>query len=458
MSYLLDLVESFNEEELRQFRQLDLIGKEELLRDEYAGNATGKNFNEEKLAAKYQLTKSHFDKINSVLLRKIISRLFGNDYRKTLNALLLRGKTGLLLHEIKIMQRSVSKHKNKAQATEFYHAAFDTLTRMFHPNYNSKLTHDYGKKYLAALAENKTIEHEAYVALFAHYGDMIAEYVAGNELTYRKRAWSVLEQWEKKLDSTSNPGVQAYYHFVLGNYYKYYSDSADLFIKAQQDGLKALESAPEETNNMLRGRFLCETGLGYMEKNEFNRAQSFYEKAFALSNEQFAKTNFHAGNYFFVCLCNQQPQKAKLIFDTYLQPFLLESVNRSVRFDMMNNKFILSLHLKDYETAFQYLSLMRSYKKSDVTHYGNILIRFSETLYYYLQKDDRLAASLAKKNLKFLHLPDNMSPQFNYHRQFIDCIDKLIKKKQGKLRFPEKLEQQIASLQQGIFYMYNMLQ
>ncbi len=457
MSYLLDLVQSFDEKEMQQFRQLDLIGKEELLRDEYAGYAKQKNFNEATLASKLKLTQSHFDKINSVLLSKIIQRLFGDDYRKILIALLVRGKTALLLHQLKIMQRKVLKEKIAGQDVQFYRAAFDSLSRMFHPNYNSKLTHEYGNKYLDALGKQKTIEHEAYVALFAHYGDMIAQNVAGNELQYQKQARQLLETWKKKLAAVTNPSVHAYYHFVLGNYYKYYTNDVELFIKAQEDGVNALKTAPEETNNLLLGRLLCESGYGYMEKNEFDRAQSYYEKAFALTNEQFAKSNFHAGNYFFVCLCNSQPQKAKDIFNTYLQPFLHESVNSSVRFDMTNNKFILSLHLKDYETAYEYLSKMRSYKKNELTHYGNILIRFSETLYYFLQHDYRLTASLAKKNLKFLHLPENMSPQFNYHRQYIDCIDKLIKRKQGKLRFPEKLDEQMASLQQGIFYMYNLL-
>ena len=150
---------------------------------------------------------------------------------------------------------------------------------MFHPNYNSKLTHEYGNKYLTALGKKKTIEHEAYVALFAHYGDMTAEYLAGNDLTYQKNALVLLETWRNKLAPVTNPSVHAYFHFVLGNYYKYYTNSADLFIKAQQDGLEALKTAPVETNNLLLGRLLCESGAGYMEKNEFDRGQSFYEKA-----------------------------------------------------------------------------------------------------------------------------------------------------------------------------------
>ncbi len=68
-----------------------------------------------------------------------------------------------------------------------------------------------------------------------------------------------------------------------------------------------------------------------------------------------------------------------------------------------------------------------------------------------------MAAAMAKKNLKFLSLPENNIPQYVYHRQYIDCIDKLIKKKEGKLRFPEKLDAQIAGLQKGIYNMYNIL-
>jgi len=456
MSYLHDFVKSFDENELNQFRQIDLIGKEELVRDEYVRSFADLRFDEANLPSKLKLTQTHFDKINSVLLSKIIFSLFRDDYKKTLDAILRRGLSGLLLHEIKIMYRKVQKESKPKQA-QFYKSAFDTLIKMFHPNYDSKLTHGYGKKYLNALGGNRTVEHEAYIALFAHYGDMIAEVMSGNELKYKKQAWAVLEKWQKRLHRINNPNVEAYYYFVLGNYYKYFTDSADLFIKANQDGVKAVGKASDDTKRLLLGRLLCETGFGYIEKNDFGLAQSFYQKAFDLTDEQFSKPYFHYGNYFYSCLCNRQPQRAKQIFETSLQNFLQNTTHRSLQFDILQMKFVLSLHLKDYDTAFDCLNEMRAYKKNEVTHFGNVLIRFSETLYYYLLKDYKVAAAMAKKNLKFLSLPENDTPQYVYHRQYIDCIDKLIKKKEGKLRFPEKLEKQIACLQKGIYHMYNSL-
>ncbi|MCW3124345.1 MAG: hypothetical protein JWO03_3 [Bacteroidetes bacterium] len=456
MSYLLDFIRSFDENEWKQFRQLDVIGTEEAVRDEYVKRALSKNFDEAALPEKLELTQNHFYKINSVLLDKIISRLYGTDYDKALKAILLKGLGALLWHELKIMQRKIQKEKNPDRLTQFYKGAFDTLIKMFHPNYNAQLTREYGKKYLQSLGNKKTIEHEAYIALFTHYGDMLAHYFSG-DLSYQKQAWAVLSSWQKKLALAQNPSADAYYHFVLGNCYKYYGDNTDLFIKAQEDGLEALKKATPQANILLRGRLLCETGFGYMEKNEFDKAQPFYEKAFGLSDEQFAKPYFHAGNYFYSCLCNQQPPKAQQIFEKYLQNYLQDNTNRSLRFDVIQMKFVLALHTRQYDIAYDCLNEMRSYKKGEVTRNGNILIRFSETLYYYKLGEDKVAAAMAKKNLKFLHLSENNSNQYDYHRQFIDSIDKLIKKKEGSLRFPERLEQQIASLQGGIYHMYNCL-
>src|SRR4051812_44946483 len=115
MSYLLDFLRSFNQNELTAFKKLDLVGKEELVRDEYIRQLENKKLDEAKLPAKLQLSPSHFDKINSVLLDKIIFQMFGDDYRKILGDILARGLSGLMLHELRIIQRRILKEKNAAK-------------------------------------------------------------------------------------------------------------------------------------------------------------------------------------------------------------------------------------------------------------------------------------------------------------------------------------------------------
>lgn len=457
MSYLLDFLKSLNENELTQFRQLDVIGKEERVRDEYANHFADKKFDELKLPATTGLTQAHIDKINSLLLDKTLNRLYGDDYTKMLQAILSRGLSGLFWHELKIIERRVLKAKSAGQLTTFYKAAFDTLIKMFHPNYNSKLTHKYGRLYLQALGKRKTIKDEAYIALFAHYGDMIAEYYAGNELTYNNYARNLLTRWEARLKPVGNSDAHAYFYFVLATYYKYFGTSALLFIEANTNGLRALENASADTNRLLRGRMLCEVGYGHIENNDFETAQAYYEQAFNLSDEEFSKTYFHTGNFFLACLCNRQPKRAQEIFNSFHKVQLLNNVNRSLQFDILQALFLLLLHLGQLNKAFDVLNEMRAFKKNEITRLGNIMMRLCETLYYYKLGDYKVATVMAHKNLKFLSLPVNTGPQFEYFRLYIDCIDKLIKQQQGKLRFVARLAAQIAGLQKGVYTAYNNL-
>ena len=107
MSYLLDFVRSFSPGELTQFRYLDVIGKEEMVRDIYASDAKDPKFDEAVLPKKLQLSQSHFDKINSILLDKSIAALFGTDDSNTLSTILNKGLSALMLHELKILGRNL---------------------------------------------------------------------------------------------------------------------------------------------------------------------------------------------------------------------------------------------------------------------------------------------------------------------------------------------------------------
>ncbi len=105
MSYLLYFVKSFDENELKKFRQLDLIRKEESVRNEYANHAHDKGINESLLHTKLRLTKSHFDKINSMLLDKALTYFAGNELKEKLEFLTGKQLTDLVLHELKLTEK-----------------------------------------------------------------------------------------------------------------------------------------------------------------------------------------------------------------------------------------------------------------------------------------------------------------------------------------------------------------
>ncbi len=456
MSYLLDFVRSFDEAELKQFRSLDLVGKEELLRDEYAGSFRNKKFSEAGLPEKFRLTQTHFDKINSIILDKTIQRFYGEDYNKAFSSILAKGLTDLMLHEQKIIERRVLKLDEGAKAV-FYKAAFENLRSMFHPRYNSKLTHEYGQKYLRALGAAKKLSDESYVAMLSLYGDIISEKFAGNETAFFPKALAVLKEWEQRILSANDPGANFYYYFVSATCYKHLAEGPEDILPNYHLALKALEHNPASVESKFKGITLCEIGFGNIEANNFKEAQQFYEQGLNGFPDTVGKSHYHGGNYFTICLINRDYEKAQMAFEKYLLPKIRPGTNRSVLFDMYMLGCLLNLHLKNYDKAFEFLSELQKYRKNEITHFGLAMMRLYECVYFYRTKDFSVAAALVKKNLKFLNKEVGGNPGFEYYLRYIDSIGKIIKLKEGTLRSPEKLQQQIASLQKGIFTVFNLL-
>ncbi len=457
MSYLLDFVKSFDENELKQFRKLDLIGKEELLRDEYAKHAQQKDFSEAILVSKYKLTQSYFDKINSVILDKTIARFYGDDYNKVFSNILMKGLTDLMLHEQKIVERRILNAANPSEKTKFYKAAFENLRSMFHPKYNSKLTHEYGEKYLRSLGKAKTLDDESYVAMLSLYGDIISEQLAGNEVSYRSIAEAILKKWEKRVLPGKISGAHFYYYFLKATFHKYLAEDNKELLSAYTQALKCLAENPSSVEAKFKGITLCEIGFANIEINNFKTAQQFYERGLNEYPDTVGKSYYHGGNYFTVCLINKEYEKAQRAFEKYLLPRIQPGTNRSVLFDMYMMGCLHNLHLMNYDEAFRYLSELQKYRKNEITHFGLAMMRLYECVYFYRTQDFTLAAALVKKNLKFLNKEIGGNPSFEYYLLYVDSIGKLIKQRLNTLRSPEKLQEQIASLQKGIFTVFNRL-
>lgn len=456
MSYLLDLVRTFSPDEMAQFRHLDVIGKEEMVRDIYANQAKGGTFNESRLPQQLQLTTSHFDKINSVLLDKTITALFGNDYGKALSTILNKGLSALMLHELKILEKKVNKQRDPKTERAFYHAAFENLRSMFHPNYNSKLTHQFGNKYLQALGTKKNIADESYVAMFTLYGDIVSASYGGAEKTFKPKAAKLLDAWEKKIAPYKNARATFYTEFARATYYKHFTEDAPGFLKANERALGALRKSKGAIDSKYEGIVLCELGFANIAINQFIKGQTYYADAFEKFADTVGKSTYQAGNYFGVTLLIKNYTEANRIFDKYLRPKIQPSTNRSVLFDIYIIVAWSHIQQQQFNEAFEYLSKLKQYRKNEITMLGHVMVRQLESAYFCLSGDIKTAAITIQKNIRFIQKQQGGSSIFEYYLQYTEVIDKLIKMERGKLRFPEKLKEQIDSLPGGLYQGCNM--
>jgi len=457
MSYLLDFVRTFNEDEWVAFRRLDLLGKEELVRDAYLNCITNKKFDERSLPVQLGLTQSHFDKINSVLLDKTIYQFYGNDYQLALRSILKKGLSQLMLHELKIIERRVLKTCTPKQEVAFYLAAFESLRNMFHPNYDPKLTKAYGEKYLKSLKEERNISQDAYVAFSMHQANMLAQSVASNETGYRPEARRVLDNWHKKLQKVKDKEPWFHYYFTCSTFVKYYGSEVDEFINALLQCAGLLNELPADLRNAFEFRVYCELGFGYIEQQDFSLAEKYYAKAFGLPQAKTEARTYQVGCFFNLCLISGNYSKAQFLFEEFLQQQLLPGVNRSLQFDVLVNAFTLSLHVKQFDLAFDYLQQLKGYKKHEFTRMGNAIVRVCEALYFYCSGDYALAEVLTAKHIKFLRKPENRIEQLDYYFHLLHCI-LLFSKQRGKgLKLNDSMQQKKQALRGGLYNIFNRL-
>ncbi len=457
MSYLLDFVRSFTGEELSVFKKMDLKGKEEEIRDVYANNALNKKFDEKALPAKYNLTQSHFDKIASILLDKVLVGIYGTDYEKMFTGILHKGLTDLMLHEIKMAERLVQTKKSPVPATDFYKAAFAAARAMFHPAYDAKLTRYYGEKYLKSLGSKKTIAHETFVAMLSLFGEILVAHRTGNEEKQGPALLAEIKRWEKKIAGTGNHPAEFYYAFALSTYCKSIGNSVEDFLAATELAYKAHKQSKGAVDEKYLGIVLAELGFGYMAADNYHKAEKYYAEALDSFRSTLGKNLYQTTNYLICLLINKKYSLAENIFFKEVTPRIQPNANRSMLFDIYVMGTLIFLHQQKMDKAFYYLNEINKYRKNEITPYGQAIMRLLQSLYFLLIGDYKTAVAVVNKNLKFLRKPENSATTYHYHFQFIDTVGKIAKYRLGSLKSSAKLKQQILSLPRGIYAVNNVL-
>lgn len=456
MSYVVDFVKSFTDAELLLFKKLDVTGKEEAVRDEYVRSKGNKNFSEAQVCKRLQISQTHLDKINSVLLNKTVYALYGDDYYRALSGILQKGLTALFFHELKITERRILRLKETEALAVFYRAAFENLRSMFHPAYNAKLTQSFGERYLKALGSKKTTADECYVSMMVLYGNILQADFAGGGKFFSPIALKQIQQSKQRYYGQVSDTCDFYIDFTEAAYQKHLAEDATAFVDALERAYKHCKNADAVVQQKYEGIVLCELGFGLMCINRFEEAKRKYAEAFKKFPDTLGKTFYHAGNYFATALCDKDYGMAQEVFDRHLRPRIQPATNRSVLFDIYFMAVWLQLHVKNYVRAAEYLRLLQQYKRTEITLMGQAMLRQVECAYFFLKDDAATAYTVTDRNLRQLKKMYAQSPTFEYYYHYVDVIHQLLRLQKGVLRFPDKLREQLEALPSGLNQVYNL--
>lgn len=454
MSYLSDLIKTLREEELQQFRLLDVIGKEELVRDTYIAFARTKLFKEEKLPEKLGLSQSHFDQINSVLLAKTIQKLWGNDFSKIFFNIQNKGLINLLFHQLKIYEKQLLKSGNFEQITVFYKSAFDILRAMYHPGYSSKLTQEFGKKYLQSLGEKKRLEDDVYIRMLTWCGDITEARAKASEKELLPKAEKELSRWRKKVLAANNPVANCFLGIAEATYWKCFEDPQK-YIEAYNFALKGFYEANGGVEKKWEGVLLSETAFGYLSLNQAAKALELYDRVMVAFPDTVGAHIYHQYTYFSAAVIAKDFTKSRQIFDEKFRVRILPDTLPQILFEVYALGFLQALHERNMNDASDWFGKIITVVLPKTNPISKMMLRIYETMYFYFSGDMETALRLSEKHLNYIrHLPDGKE-RYGLIFRPIDCINKFIRYRKGEKKLMKKAEKAVNALYDGLNNLYS---
>ncbi|MBL0309944.1 MAG: hypothetical protein IPP77_09780 [Bacteroidetes bacterium] len=423
MGYLLHLVNSFDENELMQFCNLELEGKEHIVRNEYASHQHNEKFDESALRSKLGLTKTHLDKINSILLDKVLTHIAGASLNDKFEFLAGKQLYPLILHKLKLGEKKLKQEKNIKSLKEFYVIA-SRMTMLF--NYNDfpvkQMTY-YCRSYKNLLAKE---EVSARYRMSAKCEELLIHYYHARKDGTKKKDASLkrllkLEQEvkDKKMYETEHAiyiGISGYYESVNWEKGLYY--------------LKKAEAAAQKVYDKIHDRdkvFLISMIAQHL--IEFSRYQDGVDKYKELFQEFPVLAGvrlYHPYQYVFALLIVKDLKGAEVILRKYIEPFLKNENARHLHFNILRLYAIYHLLNKDIEKAGRCLQQILQFGKENFTPLGDLLFRLVHNVYCVQKGDYVLAADVFRKNMKYIDSKLQIQ-EFTVYKKIFLALGKVIR-------------------------------
>ncbi len=425
MSYLLDLVKSLDEKELKKFRELAVTGKEETVRNEYVLFAADKESEESLLHIKLKLSKSHFDKINSVLLDKALLHIAGCEREDQFEFLLGKQLEDLILHELRLNERRLKRQKDKSALKEFYYDAFRLTTRFNYNNFPEKEMGYYCRSYLSLL--NKKDETEKYWILAKQQELLVRAFAARKEgVAIKEKALKKFLQWQIEISNKDllyaevaiYLGLSAVYEDWLPEKGFCYLQQADLIARKIPDKIP-------ERDKMFLIAIMAMQLVGF---SRYEEGIAKYEELFLKFPNLAGSRLYHPYQYAFTLMIVNKLEAAKAVIEKYIAPFLRNENARNFRFDILRLYAIYYLLNHETEEAGNCLQQILQYGKEDFTPLGDVLFRLVHNVYCMQTGDYVLADNVFKKNLRFINSKLNIDGMDAYKNLFL-TLGKIIRYK-----------------------------
>ncbi len=449
MSLLLSFVSFLNSEERKLFSMVPLFGKEKSLRDILLTRENSL-ISKPSLMKELALSSTHYDKINTQVLKKSYRFIAGDDELEQLNFLSKKFMFNHLFHEIKQLKSKVIKDQvNPEKKEKYIRAIFDFSINVPAKYFNESLVNHNGVFYLSKISDNtKAREFEVKAKmLFARLNALTQKCPSSSVTIKMKREITALE---KKYVAVDDPEIKSILYHCWINFYRMLIPD----WKKRTFYLEKIQSLYANANVPVfeRAIYECHKAEVLFEKGEYAKAYLAYTKTFSnymlLLRNQF----HHFARWIELALILGLYSEAEQLLDSLFKVYV---VNRHESNGVLGSLLYAEMYLlkNDFNLAFQYISLAKSLNSIQVYFIYEIRIRMREALFFALNGDKRFVERLVQRSVRYIQLQKLDQERYTYLQFF-----KILKDYQNiKATYPDHLSPKSKDLLKVFDRGYEML-
>ncbi len=454
MSFLSDLLKRCHEHELEKLKEAELP---ELQRQVLCGTIESgrkKGHKDKAIMEQCKLSKSHYDKINSILLDKTLELLTNGSLEKRLSFLNERELIKLMRHELKITERQLSAAGDKDKLRHFHWVAFQQMRRGSATNYNDELTRYHRDNYLQLYTAGDE-DHKAEIMLQYEYGKIFVHAANTDSKEYEQAFKKSMKEWEEKLRNKPYYAALVQYHLCWASYYDFYTEDYPSLIQSLRDLLETYDKADSKVGLNYKIYALTKLAKAYCMGSRFEEALKLYREIFAKHGDQLQRNYYHPLMFSVIAIINHKFEEAQQMMDAHLKHVTDETGDTGILFDIERTYAILYMHKGDFKKAADYLQMGQTYSRLQVSFLGEVLQRMVHNAFFVMNNDLEGAKANLNRNFKYLDSKPGEKVVETY-RPFFEQLKNIIRHREGR-KLPADFDEKMVPLRKGIMKMYGDL-
>lgn len=440
MSFLKDFLQRCTELDLQTLKRLDLRGNEYDVLNYTIKARRDNTVSDEAIQQHFAFSKSYFDKLNSVLLKKVLNALTDGTDDKVLGYLLEKDLIHLFIHELRIRERSIEKRNDDEAKSQFYRQVFHHVRRFPVSEYDDELSKKYAKKYLKSIS-TLTEEDEAEIWLMYEFSRVFVFAASGKMKEHEPAFFVAMKKWWSKIGNKPYPRAHFHYHLAFASYYDFYTDDYNALVKSLQNANEAFDKANGALAENYKVFVITKLAKAHCQGSKFTEALSLYRDAFERYEVQLTRNPFHPLMFSIIAIINGKYSEAQKMMDEHLKHLLNSDIDSTLEFDIVRTYAVLHMNKGEFNKAFEYLERALQFKRTDMSQLGDILLRMVHNAYFVMTGDLETAKATLFRNQKFLNTKqkDKMTEEY---AGYFNMLRDIIKHREGK-KLPEDFAQKM---------------